>query len=160
MTVKKMTVLAKGSTIGICLDETRTEIGTIEEEVEVAATAEVAVAAGVKNDHVKEIEAAAEQGVGLGAEIKMQENQNMSLSEQKHQTVTFRLAPPFPTLGQLISLFQHLVARSQLLHHRIMGTAQLKTGQNSMKTKWTTVVMEDLQFPKSAAETMMKKDFV
>lgn len=158
MTAKKMTVLAKGSMIGICLVETHTGIGTIEEEVEVAATAEVA--AGVKNDHVKEIEAAAEQGVGLGAEIKMQENQNTSLIEQKHQTVTIRRAPPFPTLGQLITLCQHLVARSQLLHHHITGTAQLKTGRNSMKTKWTTVVMEDLPFPKSAVETMMKKDFV
>lgn len=69
MTAKKMTVLVKGSMIGICLVETRTGIGTIEEEVEVGATAEVAVAAGVKNDHVKEREAAAEQGVGLGAEV-------------------------------------------------------------------------------------------
>lgn len=63
MTAKKMTVLANGSMIGLCLVETPTGIGIIEEEVGAAATAEVAVAAGVRRDHAIETEAAAEQRV-------------------------------------------------------------------------------------------------
>lgn len=107
-TERKMTVLGKGSMSGTCLAETPTGTDTTDEEEEVAVTAEVVVAVGVKKGNGIEtgIEAGAEQGAELGAETRILENLSIILNGLNSLLKATRLAPQCLSLDQHIILYQ------------------------------------------------------